>query len=111
MGRAAVAVYRRLRSARGRRRGDRHRGISRSAGLGSAAQGTAVTRSASLPLDLQAFLAANADAQPGLLPVLVDLIAEYGDADAQCADHQIKHVVPAHTCSVCVVMSPRPAAP
>ena len=50
----------------------------------------------SLPLDLQPFLAADADAQAGLLALLVNLISEHGDADGECANDEIQKVVSAH---------------
>jgi hypothetical protein len=32
----------------------------------------------------------------GLMAVLIDLIAEHGDGDRQCADHDIKHIRTGH---------------
>jgi hypothetical protein len=50
----------------------------------------------SFALDLQTFLAADADAQARLLAVLIDLIAEHGDADGESADDEVENIVSAH---------------
>ena len=45
---------------------------------------------------LKPFLAADADAQPRFLAVLIDYVAEYGDAHGQRADDEIDEVVAVH---------------
>lgn len=61
-----------------------------------------------LPLDLQAFLAADADAERGLLTLLIDLIAEHSDPDGERADDEVEDVVSGHVVDLYLNVSAMP---